>query len=111
MLVALMQHKDIRKAWLLDEYPSSPIVFVDTKHLFSDCPMRDDHQRKVEITHDSIYLNSKNVSYLIIKHLEVHPGKYRIIIYQSNTNALVEAEVSENGRNKMVVSKFKIGHF
>ena len=73
--------------------------------------MSNDHQRKVEITHDSIYLHSKNVSYLIIKHLEVHSGKYRIIIYQSDTNTLVEAEVSRIGKNKMVVSKFKIGHF
>jgi len=34
VLKALLQHKGAEKLWLLDEYPNTPIVFVDLKHFF-----------------------------------------------------------------------------
>lgn len=111
VLTALLQYKDSKKVWLLDQYPTLPIIFVDTKQYFSNCLMADYHQRKVGITHDSIYLNNKNVSYLTIKDFQAHAGKYKVVVFQRNTNALVEAEVSEDGEKKMIISKFKTGHF
>ena len=107
---SLLQDKRAQRELYLDDYKNLPIVFTDIKNNFKECNIQSFNGRKIEIVHDSSYLSKKGVQYITINDLKSAHPKYTIYIYQKATGAAGRIEFIRT-KNKMVVSKYKIGYY
>jgi hypothetical protein len=110
VLMGLLKHKDAQRIFFFDEYKHLPIIFIDTKHKFENCSYLAINDKQVEIVHDSLYVQQKGISYIIIHSFKRRHKKYEIVIEQKATGAYGHIEFVKKG-GEFVVSKFNIGYF
>lgn len=110
ILMGLLNYKDAQRIFFFNEYKNLPIIIIDVKHKFVNCNYLTINEKKVQIIHDTSYLQQKAISYVIIHNLKRKNRKYKMEIYQKATGAAGNIEFEKKG-NEYVVSKFDIGYF
>lgn len=109
-LLATLKNKDINTILGLDKYPELPIRIIDVKGKFSDCQLNDVYNRKISIVSDTLEVNVKNHTNIVVHDLVRIDNRFRLYFAYKITGCHGYAELIDK-KDRAVVSKVDIGFF
>jgi hypothetical protein len=83
-----------------------PIVFVDVDTLLKDCKFKDYYGRKVEVAHDSSYLQIANESNITVKGIQKIGNLQKIWLFYASANAFFTFVIKRKAGKVIVVSYY-----
>ena len=110
ILMGLLNNKDAKRVFYLDDYKDTPLWIVDTGNYFAMCNLGNVNGKKIEILHDTSLINRKHISYVIIHNVTKKRNRRVMKIQQKDTGAFGYITFKKM-KGEYVVSKFDIGYF
>jgi hypothetical protein len=109
-LLAALKNKEIKAIFLLDRYPDLPIRIIDLSKKFDGCELNDLYNRKVNIINDTLEVNVKNHSNIVVNSLVKVDNRFRLYLAYKITGAYGYVELIDK-KDRAVVSSVDIGFF
>jgi hypothetical protein len=110
MLRSFLSNPKAIEVFYLDKYKELPIVLIDAMGFFSECDIRIEKWRKIEITTDTSSKESINYSNLIVYVTKLTPKRYKMGVFFKVRNALFYFEYRKR-KGKFVFTSAKGGYF
>jgi hypothetical protein len=110
ILAALLKHDEARQTFKFDKHKDLPIVFIDIKGLFNNCTLAPAYERIVKVNNDTLSINNRTPSNLIIYNLKRNKNIYDLEIQQKYTGAYGHI-LFKKRRGDWKVTRFAIGYF
>jgi hypothetical protein len=109
-LDAVLEYEPAIKNLYFDKHQEVPIVFIDVKHLFSECSVGNRFGREVKIIDDSAQINQINYSNIVVEYFNDTNKEYVLRLFYPVRNAYVVIEAKRK-KNKVRIKKFRTGYY